>query len=128
MTFVSGDVHVAAWGVLYKQDVAPKENWAQIHQLTSTAIVHPSLVSIMERLFLNVLNTVAKKKQALDVNLFAEMMLFPNANRYVMATRNWLAIELDNAPNNTKLWATWRCESQDGFSNHLLAIDSISCS
>ncbi|WP_373766496.1 hypothetical protein [Glaesserella sp.] len=128
VTFVSGDVHVAAWGVLYKQDVAPKENWAQIHQLTSTAIVHPSLVSIMERLFLNVLNTVAKKKQALDVNLFAEMMLFPNANRYVMATRNWLAIELDNAPNNTKLWATWRCESQDGFSNHLLAIDSISCS
>ncbi|WP_373818928.1 hypothetical protein [Glaesserella sp.] len=125
VTFVSGDVHVAAWGVLYKQDVAPHENWAQIHQLTSTAIVHPSLVSVMERLFLNVLNTVAKKKQTLDVNLFAEMMLFPGSNRYVMAARNWLALELDNKPNNAKLWATWRCESQDSFTNHLLAIDSI---
>ena len=55
----------------------PADNWAQIQQLTSTAVVHPSLVSVMERLFFHVLNSVAGSAQTLDVNLSAEMMLFP---------------------------------------------------
>ena len=73
---MSGDVHVAAWGVVYRKDVEPADNWAQIQQLTSTAVVHPSLVSVMERLFFHVLNSVAGSAQTLDVNLSAEMMLF----------------------------------------------------
>lgn len=128
VTIVSGDVHVAAWGVTYRKDVTPTDNWAQIQQLTSTAVVHPSLVSVMERLFFQVLNTTAKSKQTLDVNLTAEMMLFPGSNRYVMAARNWLAIELDlgaDNPNGSKLWATWRCETKDAFSNHLLATEPV---
>lgn len=130
VTIVSGDVHVAAWGVVYRKDVGPSENWAQIQQLTSTAVVHPSLVSVMERLFFHVLNSVAKSKQALDVNLSAEMMLFPGSNRYVMAARNWLAIELDigaGDPAGSKLWATWRCETKASFTNHLLATNPVTC-
>lgn len=128
VTIVSGDVHVAAWGVTYRKDVEPKDNWAQVQQLTSTAVVHPSLVGVFERLFLHVLNTVAKDKQVLDVNLAAEMMLFPGGNRYVMAARNWLALELDSGEGNpagAKLWATWRCESKDNFTNHLLAAEPV---
>jgi hypothetical protein len=128
VTMVSGDVHVAAWGVTFRKDVEPKENWAQIQQLTSTAIVHPSLVSVAERLFFHVLNTVAKSEQEIDINLAAKMMLFPGSNRYVMAARNWLALELDigEAENGgSKLWATWRCESKDSFTNHLLAVDAV---
>lgn len=127
-TLVSGDVHVAAWGVACRQDVEPNDNWAQIQQLTSTAVVHPSLVSVMERLFFHVLDSVAKKKQALGINLTAETMLFPGSNRNVMAARNWLAIELDigaSNPNGSKLWATWRAEGKESFSNHLLAIDPV---
>ena len=122
-TIVSGDVHVAAWGVVYRKDVEPADNWAQIQQLTSTAVVHPSLVSVMERLFFHVLNSVAGSAQTLDVNLSAEMMLFPGSNRYVMAARNWLALELDEGAG--KLWASWRCETKESFTNHLLATDPV---
>ncbi|GAB4293296.1 MAG: alkaline phosphatase family protein [Methylophaga sp.] len=126
VTFVSGDVHVAAWGVTYRKDVDPQSHWAQIQQLTSTAVVHPSLVSVMERLFFHVLNSVAGKKQVMDLNLEASMMLFPGSNRYVMAARNWLAIELDSDNSaSPKLWATWRCETKDSFTNHLLAIEPV---
>lgn len=128
VSIVSGDVHVAAWGSAYRKDVGPRENWAQIQQFTSTAIVHPSLVSVTERLFFFVLNSVAKTKQSLDVNLSAEMMLFPGSNRYVQPARNWLALELDlgtDNPSGAKLWATWRCEAKEAFTNHLLATDPV---
>ena len=124
ISIVSGDVHVAAHGVAYRKDVGAQDNWAQIHQLTSTAVVHPSLVSVPERLFLHVLDGIGRNTQNLDVNTSAEMLLFPQANRRVLAARNWLAIELDSVTNSgAKLWATWRCETKDGTTNHLLAID-----
>lgn len=128
VSLVSGDVHVAAWGTAYRSDVGPKDNWAQIQQYTSTAVVHPSLVSVMERLFFYVLNSVASTSQSLDVNLHAQMMLFPGSNRYVQSYRNWMALELDlgsGNPSGSKLWATWRCETKDGFTNHLLATDPV---
>lgn len=126
VTIASGDVHVAAHGVAYRKDVGPSDNWAQVQQLTSTAVIHPSLVSVMERLFFHVLDSTAKFKQSLDVNVAAEMLMFPQSNRYVMAARNWMAIELDigaDNPKGSKLWATWRCETKDGFTNHLLSTD-----
>lgn len=125
-TLVSGDVHVAAWGVACRRDVEPHDNWAQIQQLTSTAVVHPSLVSVMERLFFHILDSMAQRRQALGINLTAEMMIFPGSNRHVMSARNWLALELDigaSNPNGSKLWATWRAEGKESFSNHLLATD-----
>src|SRR5690606_25454548 len=51
VTIVSGDVHVAAQGVATRKEKGPQENQVQIRQLTSTAVVHPSLVSVPERLF-----------------------------------------------------------------------------
>ncbi|PZQ32498.1 MAG: hypothetical protein DI562_03325 [Stenotrophomonas acidaminiphila] len=122
---VSGDVHVAARGGIYRQDTPPAANWAQIHQFTSSAIVHPSLVGVMERLFLQLLNRTAAKAQAIDVQHTVEMMLFPGHHRYVMAARNWLALEVDadaHQDQRSQLWATWRCENEKGFSNHLQAV------
>lgn len=126
VTVLSGDVHVAAWGVVYRTDSDYADCSTQIQQLTSSAVVHPSLVSVMERLFCHVLNSLAKKKQKLDVNLEAEMMLFPSSNRYVMPARNWLALELDEGRRGgNKLWASWRCETKGDFTNHLLAIEPL---
>ena len=51
VTVLSGDVHVAAWGVVYRTDSDYADCSTQIQQLTSSAVVHPSLVSVMERLF-----------------------------------------------------------------------------
>lgn len=126
VSLVSGDVHVAAWGTAYKKDLPASETWSQIHQLTSSAVVHPSLMGVMERLFLFWLNSSAKSQQNIDVQYVAEMMMFPGHDQYVKAARNWLALELDaGSAENRKLWATWRCETETGFSNHLLAIAPV---
>lgn len=126
VSILSGDVHVAAWGTIYRKDPLPAQNGAQIHQFTSSAVVHPSLTGVLEKMFLVFLNQAASKPQALDVQHTVEMLLFPGHNRYVMPARNWLAIELDIAkgtPAGSKLWATWRCETKgDNFSNHLQAV------
>lgn len=126
MSIVSGDVHVAAWGTTYRKDLPGTETWSQIHQLTSSAVVHPSLMGVMERLFLSWLNSNAKHPQSIDVQHVAEMMIFPGHDQYVKAARNWLALELDmGSAEGCKLWATWRCEAEAGFSNHLLAISPV---
>lgn len=125
VSIASGDVHVAAWGTAYRRDISPTANWAQIQQFTSSAVTHPSLVGVAERLFLFLLNSMASKAQTIDIQHTVEMMLFPGYNRYVMPARNWLAFELDlgkDDPDGCKLWATWRCETETGFSNHLQAV------
>lgn len=123
VSLVSGDVHVAAWGTAYRKDLPASETWSQMHQFTSSAVVHPSLMGVTERLFLAWLNSNAKKPQNIDVQYVAEVMTFPGHDAYVMAARNWLALELDlGSAEGCKLWATWRCETETSFSNHLVAV------
>jgi hypothetical protein len=124
VSIVSGDVHVAAWGSVYRRDIPPTANWSQILQFTSSAVVHPSLMGVAERLFLFMLNSTASKPQNIDVQHTVEMMLFPGHNKYVMPARNWLALELDSVSpgQGVRLWATWRCETETGFSNHIQAV------
>lgn len=124
VSFVSGDVHVAALGSVYRRDISPTANWAQILQFTSSAVVHPSLMGVAERLFLFMLNNTAGKPQNIDVQHTVEMLLFPGHNKHVMPARNWLALELDPGLDvkERRLWATWRCETETGFSNHIQAV------
>ncbi|WP_288251604.1 alkaline phosphatase D family protein [uncultured Hydrogenophaga sp.] len=126
VSMVSGDVHVAAWGTAYRKDLPASETWSQMHQFTSSAVVHPSLMGVMERLFLSWLNSNSKQPQHIDVQYVAEVMPFPGHDRHVMAARNWLALELDlGSAEGCKLWATWRCETETSFSNHLLAVSPV---
>jgi hypothetical protein len=126
VSLVSGDVHVAAWGTAYRRDLPATETWSQIHQFTSSAVVHPSLVGVMERLFLSWLNRNAKEPQHIDVQHVAEMMPFPGHDKHIMPARNWLALELDlGSADGCKLWATWRCETETSFTNHLLAVAPV---
>lgn len=126
VSLVSGDVHVAAWGTAYRKDLPASETWSQMHQFTSSAVVHPSLMGVTERLFLAWLNSNAKKPQNIDVQYVAEVMTFPGHDTHVMAARNWLALELDlGSAEGCKLWATWRCETETSFSNHLVAVAPI---
>lgn len=125
VTIVSGDVHVAACGVAYRRD-ATAAIWPPIQQLTSSGVVHPSLMGVAERLFLFMLNGIAEKVQFIDAQYAAEMNLFPNHNKHIMPARNWLALECDATPGAApKLWASWRCEGEAGFSNHLQAIAAV---
>jgi hypothetical protein len=126
VSLVSGDVHVAAWGTAYRKDLPASETWSQMHQFTSSAVVHPSLMGVMERLFLSWLNSNAKQPQNIDVQYVAEVMVFPGHDKYVMAARNWLALELDpGSAAGSKLWATWRCETETSFSNHVVTVAPV---
>ncbi|MDH1500351.1 alkaline phosphatase family protein [Comamonas terrigena] len=126
VSLVSGDVHVAAWGTAYRKDLPASETWSQMHQFTSSAVVHPSLMGVTERLFLAWLNSNAKKPQNIDVQYVAEIMNFPGHDTNIMAARNWLALELDlGSAEGCKLWATWRCETETSFSNHLVAVAPV---
>ncbi|MFJ3372916.1 hypothetical protein [Pseudomonas sp. NPDC086251] len=81
------------------------------------------MVGVTERLFLQLLNHTAGKLQSIDVQHRVEMMLFPGFNRYVMLARNWLAFELDvGSTKRSNLWASWRCETEQGFSNYLQSV------
>lgn len=126
VSIVSGDVHVAASARSYRNAASSNAD-TDIHQLTASAVVHPSLAGIGERIFLATLNNSARTRQGIDGQLNVEMLLFPGHNRFIMAARNWLALELDEASAHPtgQLWATWRCESVEGLSNHLLAIPAM---
>lgn len=122
VTLVSGDVHVAAWGYVARNDATPATNWLRVHQLTSSAVKHPSLTGIFETAFLSYLNLAADRKQDIDSEYTVEMMLFPGHRSKILAARNWLAMETDS---ENRLWATWRAEAGDRLSNHLLAIHPV---
>jgi len=126
VSIVSGDVHVAAWGSIFRKDASPSQNWLRINQFTSTAIVHPSMTSFLERIFLRVLNTAARHEQEVDTEHGIEMMQFPGASDRIYAARNWLALEADDEPSREfggrRLWGTWRCEGTDRPTNHLMAV------
>ena len=64
--------------------------------------------------------------QPIDTEHSIEMMLFPETSDRVYAARNWPALEPDPLRSDEfhghRLWATWRCESPDRPTNHLVAV------
>ena len=127
IVILSGDVHVAAWGTIFKRRQKEDTSCSEIHQFTSSAVVHPSLAGLFESAFLGVLNLAASMAQVIDVDHEIKMMIFPGYGNYIKPARNWLAVELSpdqGDMRSSKLWATWRCESKDSFSNHLYALDA----
>lgn len=124
ITLLSGDVHVAAWGVAGRNVLA--SNGQRVNQLTSSAIVHPSLSGFVQGLFLRLLNSAAQKPQVLDAEHTITMMAFPGSSEPMMPARNWLSLELDEAVRPEfgarRLWASWRTEQPDQFGNHLMAV------
>ncbi|HEU4622005.1 MAG TPA: alkaline phosphatase family protein [Burkholderiaceae bacterium] len=125
---VSGDVHVAAWGGVTRHDASPEARSLRIEQLTASAVVHPPPSGPVERMFLFYLNKKAEDVQAIGADYTAQMMPFPNHSQRIMPARNWLALEPDShfdAQRGPRLWAAWRCETTKGFTNHLLAMESV---
>lgn len=129
VTILSGDVHVASWGTIVRKDVTPFANWMRINQLTSSSVVHPPPSGLSEELFLMYVSRIAKTDQNIDTDYMISMMKFPESDDYLQAARNWLAVELDDelfgSTGKRCLWATWRCERDTYFSNHLNAIHPV---
>jgi len=105
VTILSGDVHVAAVGVLQsdRNDVPP--NASVINQLTSSGIVHPSPPAVV-RYFLE---QACKVVETVDRGITATMFEFPATTRRLIGARNFLTLEPDA---QDRLWANWWVEGE----------------
>lgn len=105
VTILSGDVHVAAVGVLEsdRNDVPP--NASVINQLTSSGIVHPAPPAVV-RYFLE---QACKVVETVDRGITAQMFEFPATTRRLIGARNFLTIEPDK---QDRLWANWWVEGE----------------
>jgi hypothetical protein len=119
VTMVSGDVHVAAWGII-EANGAAGNNARRLNQLTSSAVVHPAPSGVADFFFLFYMEQNAKAGETIDTEHRLQMMELPGAGMRLAPRRNWLAIELDEPAR--RLWATWRLEQDKGFSSHMLAV------
>jgi hypothetical protein len=111
VTILSGDVHIAALGIIESRRSPPVTNNSQvINQLTSSGIVHPAppalIAFALERLFDNT--------EEVDRGITASMEKFPGTQKRFLAGRNWLSLEPDAPDGLGRIWANWFAEgSQD---------------
>ena len=117
VTLVSGDVHVAAVGVLESNrglvGTGPEHsvgtNSQVINQLTSSGIVHPAPPA-MARFFLE---QACQKVEVVDRGITATMYEFPTTARRLIGARNFLTIELDDPDSQEqRLWINWWVENE----------------
>ena len=113
VTVLSGDVHVAALGVLESRrnaaDTNAQANAQIITQLTSSGVVHPPPAA-MVRFFLE---NACMRVEAVDRGINAAMYEFPASVRRVIGARNFMTLEFDEASSATpRLWANWWVENE----------------
>ena len=107
VTILSGDVHIAALGIIESKRAGAIINNSQvINQLTSSGIVHPAppaLVTFaLDRLFDNT--------EELDRGITATMEKFPGTQKRFLGGRNWLSLEPDAPDGLGRIWANWFAE------------------
>lgn len=106
-TIISGDVHVAALGILQSQRDGLSHNSSQvINQLISSSIVHPTPPGIV----LFAIEQLAKFEDKIDRDITAYMSTLPCTDRRIIGLRNWLSLEFDVLK---RIWASWHLEDQD---------------
>lgn len=106
VTLLSGDVHVAALGVIESTREAGKTQ--VINQLTSSAIVHPTSTTL--EVF--VIEHVARHAEVVDRGITLRMLDFPGTSRCVMARRNFLTLQPDAPGGGDRYWANWWVEGE----------------
>jgi hypothetical protein len=106
VTILSGDVHVAALGVLEStRRVVGWQHCNVVNQLTSSGIVHPPPPRLVRYFLERIGNTV----QQIDRDISAQMLQFPGTNFRIVASRNWLSLEFDD---RGRIWANWHVEGR----------------
>jgi hypothetical protein len=109
VTIVSGDVHVAAVGVLESNRVATSSNAQVINQVTSSGIVHPPPLA-MARYFLE---QACQQEEPVTRGITAAMHEFPTTSRRLIGARNFMTIEPDPKDDpQQRLWVNWWVENE----------------
>ncbi len=106
VTFLSGDVHVAAMGrIESKRDTAAPLNATSINQLTSSGIVHPGPPFMMRAL----LELLAQNDIELDRGIEMSIPKLPGAFTRFVVERNWLSIR---PASEERLWCDLHVEHE----------------
>jgi hypothetical protein len=109
VTIVSGDVHVAAVGVLESSRAATSANAQVINQVTSSGVVHPPPMA-MARYFLE---QACQQVETVDRDITAAMYEFPTTSRRLIGARNFMTIEPDALGDpQQRLWVNWWVENE----------------
>jgi hypothetical protein len=106
-TIVSGDVHVAALGIV-ESATEERGRGAVINQLISSGIVHPgpggAVLFALRHLFDNV--------DEMDQRMRARMTEFPGTQERFIGRRNYLSLEPDLTGSLDRIWANWFVEGE----------------
>jgi hypothetical protein len=109
---LSGDVHVAGACVIESKLTQHGVDGAgTIYQLISTGVVHPSPPALA----VYFLETLGAGQEQIDYAITGTMLPLGARGRYLIAARNWLAIEPDEKSKSDKdrLWVNWHVEGSE---------------
>jgi hypothetical protein len=107
VTLLSGDVHVAAVGVI--ESVRDGAAGARaINQLTSSAIVHPAPSAV--QLFF--LEQVCRNVEQIDRGITGALHEFPTTSHRMIGARNFLTLQPDAPGGAKRYWANWWVEGE----------------
>ncbi|MEO3432308.1 alkaline phosphatase D family protein [Inquilinus sp. CAU 1745] len=107
-TIVSGDVHVAALGLIESSRSEQGSNATVINQLISSGIVHPGPNAAV----LFALRHIFDSDDEIDRGIVARMIEFPGTTDKFIGGRNFLSLEPDPEATGARIWANWIVEGE----------------
>lgn len=109
VTILSGDVHVAAFGMLENNRAEYDGQPRVINQLISSAIVHPA----PGKMVLFALTHLLDQEKEIDPGILSRMGTFPGTDTKFIGARNFLSLEPDASGGKNRYWANWIVENED---------------
>jgi hypothetical protein len=106
VTLLSGDVHVAALGIIKSVRDTNADSEAVINQLISSGVVHPGPGAAV----VFALNHLFDSEDEIDRDIFGQMKEFRDKAKFV-GKRNYLSIEPDPDTAKPRLWCNWLVEN-----------------
>lgn len=107
VTILSGDVHVAALGVIESSRSIQGDNSQVINQLISSGIVHPGPPGVVQFFLKHVLD----REEEVAPRVTARTLSFPGTNERFLGGRNWLCLNPDEPGNDAgRFWVEWHVE------------------
>jgi hypothetical protein len=109
-TIVSGDVHVAALGLIESTRNPARDGVVVINQLISSAMVHPGPPAAV----LFALRYMLDSEDEIDQRIVGKMSEFPGTQARFVGGRNFLALDPDPPHNDERrIWANWFVERDE---------------
>jgi hypothetical protein len=108
ITLLSGDVHVAALGVIESDRTDASPGARVINQLTSSGIVHPAPPGVA----LHFLEQACLAVDPIDRGITGTMVEFPTTTHRMIGCRNFLTLQPDEPGGADRYWANWWAEGE----------------